>query len=94
MTIRVRVRGLSEKPRMPKDRSGPHDPKRALIKEKNVRFEGKSCRTRVYERARLHAGHRMAGPALIFEYSATTAIPPGYHCRVDPYRNLILTAEP
>ena len=76
MTIRVRVRGLSDKPRMPKDRPGQSDPKRALIKEKEVRFEGKPCRTRIYERALLRAGHRILGPALIFEYSATTAIPP------------------
>jgi N-methylhydantoinase A len=93
VTIRVRVRGLSEKPRMPKDRPGRSDPKRALIKEKIVRFEGKSRRTRIYERALLRAGHRIAGPALIFEYSATTAIPPGYLCTVDAYRNLLLSAE-
>ena len=93
VTIRVRVRGLSDKPRMPKDRPGQSNPKRALIKKKEVRFEGKSCRTRIYERAQLRAGHRFAGPALIFEYSATTAIPPGYKCTVDAYRNLLLSNE-
>ncbi|MBZ5495812.1 MAG: hydantoinase/oxoprolinase family protein [Acidobacteriia bacterium] len=93
VTMRVRVRGLSDKPRMPKDRRGPPDPKRALIKEKDVRFEGKSKRTRIYERALLRAGHRITGPALIFEYSATAAIPPGYLCIVDAYRNLILSHE-
>ena len=50
-------------------------------------------RTRVYERARLKAGNRIAGPALIFEYSATTAVPPGYACVVDGYRNLLMSAE-
>jgi N-methylhydantoinase A len=90
VTIRVRVRGLSKKPRIRKDRIGPPDPKRALIREKQVRFEGKSYRTRVYERSRLRAGHHIRGPALIFEYSATTAIPPGYGCRVDSYRNLLI----
>jgi N-methylhydantoinase A len=93
VTIRVRVRGLSEKPRMPKDRPGQPDPKSALIKVKEVRFKGKSCRTRIYERARLRAGHRIIGPALIFEYSATTAIPPGYRCKVDEYRNLVMSDE-
>ncbi len=94
VTIRVRVRGLSEKPRMPKDHPGAKDPKRALIKEKNVRFEGKTCRSRIYERALLRAGNRILGPALIFEYSATTALPPGYTCCVDSYRNLVISAEP
>ena len=45
----------------------------------------------VNERARLKAGNRIAGPALIFEYSATTAVPPGYACVVDGYRNLLLS---
>lgn len=93
VTLRVRVRGLSQKPRMPRYRLGPPDPKRAAIKEKQVRFEGKACKTRVYERALLRAGNRIPGPALIFEYSATAAIPPRYVCKVDAYRNLIITAE-
>jgi N-methylhydantoinase A len=93
VTIRVRVRGLSDKPRMPKDRPGPSNPKHALLKEKEVRFEGKSCRTRVYERAGLRAGHQIVGPALIFEYSATTAIPPGYRCTVDSYRNFLIVSD-
>jgi N-methylhydantoinase A len=91
VTLRVRVRGLSEKPRMPKDRLGPPDPKRALIKEKQVRFEGRICRARVYERSMLRAGNRIAGPALIFEYSATTSVPPGYVGEVDAYRNLLIS---
>jgi N-methylhydantoinase A len=90
VTIRVRVRGISEKPRMPKDLPGPPDPKCARIKEKDVLFRGKRTRTRIYERALLRAGHKIAGPALIFEYSATTALPPGYLCVVDPYRNLLI----
>lgn len=93
VTIRVRARGLSDKLRMPKDRPGPPNPKAALIKEKQVRFERRSCRTPVYERALLRAGHRIAGPALIFEYSATAAIPPGYSCRVDNFRNLIIASD-
>lgn len=93
VTIRVRVRGLSEKPRIPKNRPGSRDPKRALIKEKDVHFEGKVCRTRIYERSLLRAGNQIAGPALIFEYSATAALPPGYLCVVDVYRNLIISPD-
>jgi N-methylhydantoinase A len=92
VTIRVRVRGLSRRPRLPRERPGRPDPKAALLKEKQVRFEGKPCLTRVYERARLRAGCLIRGPALVFEYSATTAIPPGYLCVVDRFRNLILSA--
>jgi N-methylhydantoinase A len=90
VTLRVRARGFSEKPRVPKHRSGDADPKRAEIKRKKIYFEGKLCPSRVYERALLRAGNKIHGPALIFEYSASTAIPPGYGCVVDGYRNLIL----
>lgn len=46
--------------------------------------------TALYDRARLEPGHRVAGPAIVFEYSATTVIPPGWQGRMDRYENLIL----
>ncbi len=91
VTLRVRARGIPPKPRLPRQKEGPPDPAHALIREKPVFFEGKRCRTRVYERARLRPGNRIPGPALIFEYSASTAIPPGRTCAVDGYRNLLIT---
>jgi N-methylhydantoinase A len=90
VTMRVRVRGLSDKPRMPKSRPGPPDPKRAFIDERKVHFRKRAVRTKIYERCLLKSGHRIPGPALICEYSATAVIPPGYTCRVDPYRNIII----
>jgi 5-oxoprolinase (ATP-hydrolysing) len=44
----------------------------------------------VYDRQRLHAGNRLAGPALITEYSATTVVPADFVARVDPQHNLVL----
>ncbi|HYK91800.1 MAG TPA: hydantoinase/oxoprolinase family protein [Acidobacteriota bacterium] len=90
VTLRVRARGLAEKPRIAKDRPGPDNTKQALIKEKTVIFSGRSFRTRIYERSLLNAGNQINGPALVFEYSASTAIPPGYRCIVDVYRNLVI----
>jgi N-methylhydantoinase A len=46
--------------------------------------------TRVYARARLRPGNRISGPALICEYSATTAVPPGWRARVDSLGGLLL----
>ncbi len=91
VTLRVRARGVPPRPRITREKLGLRDPKRALIREKEVFFEGRRRRTRVYERALLRPGNRINGPALIFEYSASTAIPPGYTCAVDPYRNLLIT---
>jgi N-methylhydantoinase A len=91
VTIRVRAVGISKKPRIAAERPGARDPRSAFFLQKNVCFEGKVRRTRVYERNRLHHGNVIEGPALVFEYSASAAIPPGFHCRVDRFRNLIIT---
>lgn len=91
VTLRVRVRGLTAKPRMPAERPAGPDPGGALLYERRAHFGGRPLRTRFYERARLRAGNEIAGPAIIFEYSATTAVPPGYRCRVDRFRNLEIT---
>jgi N-methylhydantoinase A len=90
VTLRVRARGIPSKPRLPKGLPGQPDPSRALIRTKDAIFESRRCRTRIYERALLRPGNRLKGPALIFEYSASTAIPPGSSCTVDCYRNLII----
>ena len=47
----------------------------------------------VYDRARLHAGNRFKGPAIIEQMDATTVVLPGWTARVEPFRNLILEAE-
>ncbi|MFH1572745.1 MAG: hydantoinase/oxoprolinase family protein [Acidobacteriota bacterium] len=93
VTLRVRVRGLSEKPVMPEERPGPPNPSRALLYERKVCFGHRPMRSQVYERARLRAGMKISGPALVFEYSATTAIPPGAGCRVDRFRNLEILVD-
>ena len=47
--------------------------------------------TTLYERDRLDPGARLAGPAIVEQFDATTAIPPGWHATVDAFRNLILS---
>ena len=46
--------------------------------------------TPIYDRAKLRAGNRISGPAIVTEYSATTLIPPDWSGRVDRNGNLIL----
>jgi len=47
-----------------------------------------------YDRGKLQAGNRIFGPAIVTEYSATTAILPLWTGHVDSYGNLILEAAP
>jgi N-methylhydantoinase A len=46
----------------------------------------------VYDRAKLDAGNRIAGPAIIEQMDATTVVLPGMAACVEPYLNLILEA--
>ena len=44
----------------------------------------------VYDRERLDAGNRIAGPAIVGQMNATTLILPGMTALVEPYLGLIL----
>jgi len=63
----------------------------ALVKKKKVWFGNRFHPTPLFERDLLAAGMRFKGPAIVFEYSSTTIIPPGFACKVDGDQNLVLT---
>jgi N-methylhydantoinase A len=44
----------------------------------------------LYDRAKLHAGNRIQGPALLLQLDTTIVVPPGWGGSVDPYGNLVL----
>ena len=45
----------------------------------------------VYDRARIGAGHRFDGPAIVEEMDSTTLVLPGYAVEVDRYGNLLVS---
>ena len=47
--------------------------------------------TRLYQRDRLLAGHRITGPAILFQLDATSVIPPAWQGVVGPQGHLLLT---
>ena len=51
---------------------------------------GRLLRVQRHEREVLMPGTRLAGPALIVEYSSTTLVPPGWRAKVDADRHLHL----
>ncbi len=63
----------------------------AIVKHKPVWFGQRSWPTPFYDRERLGRGGRLAGPAVVVEYSSTTVVPPGCLCRVDEDFNLVLS---
>ncbi|MGA2391919.1 MAG: hydantoinase/oxoprolinase family protein [Candidatus Lustribacter sp.] len=94
VAARVSIVGRLERPRPPALRSGGSDPSPALIERRPVRFSaGALLETAIYDRARLHAGAALPGPAMIEEAGALTCIPPGVTVTVNPFGHLLLTVE-
>jgi hypothetical protein len=53
-------------------------------------MDGRDVVAVVYDRARLRAGNRIAGPAIVMEMDSTTVILPRHHGKVDAYGNILI----
>ncbi len=93
--VNVRVRAVASTVRVPLPRRALHpgDGRRAIVKTQRAIFGGRPFRAKVYRRSLLRAGDAFFGPAVIGEYSATTAIPPGFAVRVDARENLVIETD-
>ncbi len=92
VTFRVEAMGLVHKVTFqPEPEVGP-DASPAAIGERHVWLPeaGGFLTCPVYNRERLRAGNRIAGPAIIEQMDATTLVLPGMMGRVEPYLNLVL----
>jgi N-methylhydantoinase A len=50
--------------------------------------DGATVETPRYDRGRLKAGHRIAGPAILIQHNSTTLLPPGYVAEFAEFGNL------
>jgi 5-oxoprolinase (ATP-hydrolysing) len=73
---------------------GGGDPSDAQTLEHEVVFDvdGRPERrvTPFYDRARLRAGDRIDGPAIIEQYDSTTVVPPGLSAEIDRFGNIVI----
>ena len=91
VNIRLRTRGLSEKPLFLKsEKKSIKPPKDAFLGSRQVVFEHASTETRIYDRDKLLSGNRLKGPCIVVEYSSTIVIPPFASAFIDEYSNLIM----
>jgi N-methylhydantoinase A len=91
VTLRLRaVLEPAKKPRSGWDPEGNRRTDRRPEREASVVFNGHRIKTKLYARAGLRTGKSYRGPAIVTEYSATTAVPPGKSFRIDPAGNLII----
>jgi N-methylhydantoinase A len=70
-------------------RGGP-SPAGAAVGRQKAYMDGRDCNATVYDRARLKAGNRIAGPAIVMEMDSTTVILPKHTGRVDAYGNILI----
>ncbi len=89
VSLRVRATGLTQKPRSKRWPSGQPTSARTAHTER-VHLNERSHRIPVYSRDDLSAGMRLAGPAIITEYSSTTLIPSSFKVEVDSWLNLVI----
>ncbi len=91
VSLRSTVTGVMRKPPQEKIRRGKSAPDKAAFTGKRaVYVDGKFRPTPTYARARLLAGNRISGPALVEEHASTTVLLPGDKLEVDVYGNLVI----
>ena len=70
-----------------------HSVEDALLYTRPTTFDnGETQDTPRYDRAKLLAGHELAGPAIVVQHNSTTVIPTGYRARVSDYGNIHIVA--
>ena len=91
VNARIVARGAVSKPRSQTIDAAPDaDASAAVTEQTEIYRAGEWLATRVYDRARLLAGHRVEGPAIVTEHDSTTLILPGYAATVDAHANLVI----
>jgi len=91
VNLRVVGIGLAGRPSPHPHPAGDGRTERARTGTRDVVFDGREVECPVYDRARLLPGDRLAGPAIVEEFGATTVILPGQRIEVDRFANVVLT---
>jgi N-methylhydantoinase A len=91
VTLRLRARMAAPQLNIGPTTAPSRTSGRVAVAERGpVIFAGKTLATPVYERSQIPLRKVLKGPAVITEYSATTAIPPGKKFWVDKAENLVI----
>jgi len=83
VTLRSAVQGQGIKIERQPLAQGGSSPKAAVVDKQKSYMEGKDVTAIVYDRAKLKAGNKVAGPAIVMEMDSTTVILPKHTGHVD-----------
>ena len=95
VTLRLRASVESPYAKLASTRAGATVPSRPggavrQVEHAPIFFNGKKLRAAIYGRESLQPVKKLAGPAVVTEYSATTVIPAGKHFWIDRYGNILI----
>jgi len=90
VTLRAAVQGRGVKLKRARIAAGSADPKAAVVGKQASYMDGRNVVAPVYDRARLKAGNKIKGPAIVIEMDSTTVILPKHHGKVDKLGNILL----
>ena len=93
ITLRVVATVEVDTLKLPKlAKGGRKDPAEAVLYARRTVFDdGKALETPRYQRDKLLADDRIAGPALIVQHNSTTLVPPGYVADVMTYGDMLVS---
>jgi N-methylhydantoinase A len=89
VTLRVDAEGVFDPPQLPTLMSGG-SPDEAIVAHQTMHIASGATEAPIYDRARLDAGARIAGPAIVTQLDATTLVLPGQQAETDAHGNLIV----
>jgi N-methylhydantoinase A len=69
---------------------GSGDPSEAKLRDHSVFMDGKDQGAIIYDRAKLLAGDRITGPAIVTEMDSTTLVLSGHVAEVDSFGNIMI----
>jgi len=90
VNLRAFVQGRGISISRPKLAKGGPDPKAAAVGKQKTYMDGRDYTAIVYDRAKLKAGNRVQGPAIVMEMDSTTVILPKHHGLVDAFGNILI----
>jgi N-methylhydantoinase A len=88
--LRALVQGRESAAQAQALEAGGTDASAAAYMDTSVYVEGREQPAKIYDRAKLKAGNRIAGPAIVTEMDSTTLILPGHEGEVDAVGNILI----
>lgn len=93
VNVRAAALGRASQVQPTKLERGNGNPAQAKIREHDMWVGDKMAKGQVYDRAKLKAGDKITGPAIIVEMDSTTLVLAGHVAEVDDFANILINPE-